>query len=286
MAVTIDSTPISLLPTRKTRLLNGLKRHASAPARPPMTLDLSKISEGHKQMSKHRSAPRSRSSASPLRPKTNLLNELAIAQSETSRLRVDRDEWRTTAQVQEQQFAYHEQELEHQRRAFASLEEQHAAVGAERKEIILANDNLFTLFREAVTKHDKLAEELNESKRATARLKKSDRAKGKVLQRNLRLKSTLQRIGMQASSTRAAPDANTEASLLEALAAAIDRIDELESKGEVLLEALETRNDSCGSDEEEEYGIAKLLEAEVAFQGVLDDETFAEQKQHWEALLE
>jgi len=286
MAVTIDSITISPLPTPKTRLLNGLKRHASAPARPPMTLDLSKISEGHQKMSKQRSAPRSRNSASPLGPKTNLVNELAIAQSVASRLRIDRDEWRTTAQVQEQQSAYHEQELEHQRRAFASLEEQHAALCDERNEIIMANDNLFNLFREAVTKHNKLADELNESKRATARLKKSDRAKGKVLQRNLRLKSILNRVGMQASSTPAAPDANTEASLLEALAAAIERIDELEGKGEVLLEALETRNDSCGSDEEEEYGIAKLLEAEVAFQGVLDDETFAEQKQHWEGLLE
>jgi hypothetical protein len=251
-----------------------------------MTLDLSKISEGHQKMSKQRSAARSGSSASPLRPKTNLVNELAIAQSVASRLRVDRDEWRTTAQVHEQQIAYQEQELEQQRHAFASLEEQHASLGDERKEIILANNNLFNLFRSAVTKQDKLADELNESKRATARLKKSDRAKGKVLQRNLRLKSILNRVGIQASSTPAAPDANTEASLLEALAAAIERIDELESKGEVLLGALEARNDSCGSDEEEDFGIVKLLEAEVAFQGVLDDETFAEQKQHWEGLLE
>ncbi|EAT88954.2 hypothetical protein SNOG_03749 [Parastagonospora nodorum SN15] len=245
MAVTIDSTPATLLPIPKTHLLKGLKRHASAPARPPMTVDLSKI---------------------------------------TSQLRVDRDEWRTTAQLQEQQIAYHEQELEHQRHAFALLEEQHAAVGAERKEIILANDNLFTLFREAVNKHDKLADDLNESKRATARLKKSDRAKGKVLQRNLRLKSTLQRIGMQASCSPAAPNANTEASLLEALAAAAERIDELESKGEALLEALETRDDSS-ENEEEDDGNAKLLEAAVAIRGVLDEESFAEQKQHWEILL-
>ncbi|KAH6459196.1 hypothetical protein HBI57_095960 [Parastagonospora nodorum] len=284
MAVTIDSTPATLLPIPKTHLLKGLKRHASAPARPPMTVDLSKISEEHQKMSKQRSAPHTRSSTSPLRPKTNLLNELAIAQSVASQLRVDRDEWRTTAQLQEQQIAYHEQELEHQRHAFALLEEQHAAVGAERKEIILANDNLFTLFREAVHKHDKLADDLNESKRATARLKKSDRAKGKVLQRNLRLKSTLQRIGMQASCSPAAPNANTEASLLEALAAAAERIDELESKGEALLEALETRDDSS-ENEEEDDGNAKLLEAAVAIRGVLDEESFAEQKQHWEILL-
>jgi hypothetical protein len=249
-----------------------------------MTLDLSTISERQPKMNKQRSAPHTRSSASPLRTKTNLLNELAIAQSVASQLRVERDEWCNTAQVQERQIAYHEQELEHQRRAFASLGEQHAAVGAERKEIILANGNLFTLFREAVANHDKLADELNESKRATARLKKSDRAKGKVLQRNLRLKSTLQRIGMQASCSPAAPDANTEASLLEALAAATERIDELESKGEALLEALETRDDSS-ENEEEDDGNAKLLEAEAAFRGVLDEESFAEQKQHWEILL-
>jgi hypothetical protein len=104
MAVAIENTPPPPCLASKTRLLQGLVRHASAPPRPQVTLGLSKTSERHQRMSKQRSAPHPRSSASSRRSKPNLLNELSIAQSVASRLRVDRDKWRTTAQVQERKL--------------------------------------------------------------------------------------------------------------------------------------------------------------------------------------
>jgi hypothetical protein len=68
-----------------------------------------------------------------------------------------------------------------------------------------------------------------------------------------------------------------------------ERIEELESKGEAMLDALDRRNDSCGSDDEEELergGIeAGLLGAEVVFRGVLEDESFKEQRKIWLDLL-
>ena len=138
-----------------------------------------------------------------------------------------------------------------------------------------------------VTKHEKLVDQLNDSDRTIARLKRSDRAKGKVWQRNLRLKATLQRYTLQATSGPLQPDADTQASLMEALALVNERIEELESKGSALLDALEKRNDSSGSDEDEmeDNGGAKLTEAEVAFRGVIEDETFKEQKEYWAELL-
>ena len=57
-----------------------------------------------------------------------------------------------------------------------------------------------------------------------------------------------------------------------------------------MLDALEKRNDSCGSDEEEDMGQgdveAGMLEAVVAFRGVIVDESFKEQKVLWLELLD
>ena len=68
-----------------------------------------------------------------------------------------------------------------------------------------------------------------------------------------------------------------------------ERIEELETKGEVMLDALERRNDSCGSDDEGELERgdieAGLLGAEVVFRSVLEDESFKEQKEIWLDLL-
>jgi hypothetical protein len=285
MAVAIENRPPPSRLVSRTRLLQGLARHASAPARPQVTLDLSKTNEGHQQMGKQGSAPHPRSLASSPRSKPNLLNELSNAHSVASRYRLDRDKWSTTAQVQERKLASHERELIRQGRAIISLEEQNVALRAESEEHVSANNKLFTRFRIAVAKHDKLVDQLNDSDRAMARLMKSDRAKRKVWERNLRLKTTLKRITMQATSGRIQSAANTEASLLETLAATNARIDELERNGEVLLEALEQSNDSCGGDEDDNEKTAKLLEAEVAFRGVLEDESSKEQKEHWTELL-
>lgn len=145
--------------------------------------------------------------------------------------------------------------------------------------------------------HEKLADSFNAAKRALEKLKRSDRKKTTLQQRNLTLKATLHRI-----MTRAAPDAvqaesDVKASLREALALATERIAELEGSGEALLDALEKLGESSDSDEdddggEEESGEGEiipshsLVAAEVAFRGVLDDESYAEQMENWKELLE
>jgi hypothetical protein len=139
--------------------------------------------------------------------------------------------------------------------------------------------------QDAVTSNDKLVGQLKDADRYVARLKKSDRAKGKVWQRNLRLKTTLNRYASQMAFSSLQQDSNTEAGLLEALALANERIEELESKGSALLDVLEQRNDSYGSDEDENDNSTRLLEAEVALRGVLENETFREQKGQWDDLL-
>ena len=76
-------------------------------------------------------------------------------------------------------------------------------------------------------------------------------------------------------------DIMREQTLLEALSVSNERIEELEQVGERLLDAMDE------SDEEDNGGLGMgKVEAEVAFRGVLDDETFRNQKVLWEELLE
>jgi len=288
MAVHIDDTPSFGSPNPKARLSRGLVRHVSAPTRPNLKLDRVSSSEGRNNIIKHPSMLSPRASVTSPRSKPNLLSELSLTQSVVSQLRLERDEWRTTAQIQQRQLLSNERDLQSQERSIAMLEDQNAALRAGHEEDVTASNKLFARLQDVIIKHDKLVDQLNDSVRAAARLKKSDRAKGKVWQRNLRLKATLQRYTSQMTSGSAKQDANTEASLLEALALANERIEELESKGEVLLEALDKHNDSSDSrkgGDEEDCGTAQLLEAEVAFRGVLEDETFKEQKGFWQDLL-
>lgn len=281
MALQIEA----LLPTPtskpKTRLLRGLVRHVSAPARPPSTLHFPNSSEGCQNVNRQHSLPSPRPLSISPRSKPKLLSELSLTQSVVSRLRLDRDEWRTTAQIRERRLLSSERELKCQERAVAILEDQNAALRAGHEETVSAQNKLLARFRNAVTKHDKLVDQLNDSDRVIVRLKKSDRTKGKVWQRNLRLKATLGRYTTQAPTT---PDVNTEAALLEALALANGRIEELESKGTALLEALSIWN-NIPSEEDAYDGTARLVEAESTFQKVLEDETFKEQKENWTELL-
>jgi hypothetical protein len=110
-----------------------------------------------------------------------------------------------------------------------------------------------------------------------------------VQQRNIRLKATLQRYTSQGTSATTQAAADTEATLREALALANDHIEELEITGEALLDALEKRNDSYGSDDgdgmKEGEAEAGVLGAEVAFRGVFEDELFKEQRENWADLL-
>jgi hypothetical protein len=185
-----------------------------------------------------------------------------------SRLRGERDEWRNLAQCQQQNLALQEGTI-------TNLENQITALLDEQEEAEMEKIGMFTNFHRA---YDKLVRDLVEAKHAIARLKKSDRAKEKVLQRNLRLKATLQNYTAKAT-------AGNNSSLTEALALANDRIEDLEVKGEALLEALERLEDCSESGEGEGEDTVSALEAETAFRGVLEDTAFKEQRERWHELL-
>jgi hypothetical protein len=211
-------------------------------------------------------------------------------QSLAVRLRRDRDNWRSLALRQEQDLKAAHKDLENQVRSISDIEEENAKLRFRHEEDTRAGKQLYSRFQVLVSKHDKLVIQFNDAVRAVARIKKSDRTKDKVQQRNLRLKATLQRYTSQGTSATTQAAADTEATLREALALASERIEELEMRGEAMLDALERRNDSCGSDDDEEMRgrdvEARLLEAEVAFRGVLGDESFKEQKKIWPELLD
>ncbi|CAN9398846.1 unnamed protein product [Alternaria sp. RS040] len=204
-------------------------------------------------------------------------------------LRRDRDNWRTLALKQEQDLKAAHQDLEDQARSILKMEQELAKLRFRHEEDTIAGRQLYSRFHVLISKHDKLVDQFNDAMRTVARLKKSDRTKGKVQQRNLRLKATLQRYTSQGTSAATQAAADTESTLRGALALANERIEELETKGEAMLDALERRNDSCDSDDEEELERgdveAGLLGAEVAFRGVLEDESFKEQKEIWLNLL-
>ena len=87
------------------------------------------------------------------------------------------------------------------------------------------------------------------------------------------------------SSTQGNSD--TEDTLREALAVACERVGELEDRGGRLLDALEEWDEEVGN---EGGGLgegksAGLVEAEVAFRGVVEDEGFEVEKENWGALL-
>jgi hypothetical protein len=191
---------------------------------------------------------------------------------------------------QEQDLKAAHKDLEDQVCSTSEIEEENAKLRFRHEEDTTAGKQLYSRFQVLVSKHDKLVDQFNDAVRTVARIKKSDRTKDKVQQRNLRLKATLQRYTSQGTSATTQAAADTEATLREALALASERIEELETRGEAMLDALERRNDSCGSDDDEEMRgrdvEARLLEAEVAFRGVLGDESFKEQKKIWPELLD
>jgi len=273
----------------KSRLFRSFTRHASAPTS-PLTLEFHVPSEGSFSANHQHALPSTKSPQTTSRSKQGLLSELSWAQSFTARLRRDRDNWRSLALEQEQDLKAAHQDLEHQTSVISEIEQENANLRFRHEEDRTAGGQLYSRFQILVSAHDKLVDQLNDAMRTVARLKKSDRTKDKVQQRNLSLKATLHRYTSQGTSATTQAAADTESSLREALALANERTEELETKGEAMLDALEKRNDSCGSDEEEEMGErnveADLLEAEVAFRGVIEDESFKEQKVLWLDLLE
>jgi hypothetical protein len=180
MTISIDNTTVTPVATPKARLLRGLVRHVSAPTRPQITLCRTTSNGEYRRISKEKPPLSPRSSATSLRSKPDLLSELSLAQSNVSRLRIDRDEWRTTAKIQERQLWANEWELEHQGYRVNTLEGQNVALQAEHEEVVSANNKLFARLRDAISSNDRLVGQLKDADRCIVRLKKSDRAKGKV----------------------------------------------------------------------------------------------------------
>lgn len=210
--------------------------------------------------------------------KLSLLSELSTAQSLASRLRIDRDRWRSAAQDQNRQLLLTDHDRKQQAHIIANLNKENADLRAGREGEVSASTKVI---QDITTQLNHLANQLTEALRTVARLRRSDRAKGKVQQRNLRLKATLQR---HMSATTSTPDESAKAALQEALAMAKERVEELESAGESLLEALDERSDSAGFEEEQD-GEAKAVEAEVVFRSALEDESSGEMKEQWDELL-
>ncbi|CAN9365598.1 unnamed protein product [Alternaria alternata] len=256
MAVAMPSFSVTT-PNPKSRLLESLTRHVSASVS-PLTLESRRPSEGNFGANHQHTLPSPKSLRTTSRSKHDLLGELSWAQSLAARLRRDRDNWRTLTLKQEQDLKAAHQDLEDQARSISGMEQEIAKLRFRHEEDTIAGRQLYSRFHVLISKHDKLVDQFNDAMRTVARLKKSDRTKGKSL-------------------------------LREALALANERIEELETKGEAILDALERRNDSCGSDDEEELERgdveAGLLGAGVAFRGVLEDESFKEQKEIWLDLL-
>ncbi|KAG9196553.1 hypothetical protein G6011_01674 [Alternaria panax] len=287
MAVATLDTPANIA-NPKLRLLKSLTRHVSAPAS-PLTLESCRPSEGSFDANHQHTLPSPKLPHTNSRSKHGLLSELSWAQSLAACLRRDRDNWRSLALKQEQDLKAAHQDLKDQARSISETEDGNAKLRVRHEEDTIAGRQLYSRFQVLISKHDRLVDQFNDSMRNVARLKKSDRTKGKVQQRNLRLKATLQRYTSQGTSAATQAAADTESTLREALALAEERIEELETKGEAILDALERRNDSCGSDDEEDTRgdiEAGLLGAEVAFRGVLEDESFKEQKEIWQDLLD
>ncbi|KAF2474934.1 uncharacterized protein BDR25DRAFT_214325 [Lindgomyces ingoldianus] len=196
-----------------------------------------------------------------------LESDLGSAKSIITRLRLDRNHWCTLAKQQEKnldnagRLERVDQEIANPTALNEDLEERADFA-------VITEKSLLAKYRDVVTKHDKLVNDVNEADRTILQLKKSDRAKEKVHQRNLHLKSLIGR------------KTNKEELLLEALSAAVERVAELEAAGEKLIDTLEEeRVRSSG-------GSGRSEGEEIRFRGILDDDEWEEKREIWNDLLD
>jgi chromosome segregation ATPase len=221
-------------------------------------------------------------------PITSLTTTLSTAKTLITRLRYDRNQWRTRSLLQDTHIATLTNRLRATKSRVKHLTSENADLDTRLSAALVTGTTLLKSFKEVVHKNDALDEELDEQHRTIARLRKSERAKGKVWQRNLTLKALLHS-KQNASPASPGVKEGVHDTLLEALAAASERIAELESAGEQLLDALDKAEDSdgsAGSVNEEEGSRLGLMEAEIRFRNVLEDEEFREAKELWGGLLE
>lgn len=220
------------------------------------------------------------------------ITNLSTAKTLIKYLRKDRNHWRTLALNEDKRLETSNRHLENHKTTILNLTSLNKDLEIHLEETKSTEKDLRAGLQNAATMYNKLVREVNEKIRIITRLKKSDRAKEKVQQRNLALKAALRSVYSYQSSKL---QNNVEDALLEALAAATDRITELENAGEKLLDALDRAKDEshksddsgCG-DIDEDLGDREvsLIEAEICFRNVLEDEGFAETKELWGDLLE
>lgn len=187
---------------------------------------------------------------------------------------LDREYWRSRSLFQETRLNQLLRRYTISQRSIAALTAQNAELQARLDAALQAKDEDDAIALENLH----LLYQISELSTQLAKLRRSDRAKEKVHQNNLRLKAAM---SGHKCAQKTDGDIMREQTLLEALGASNERIEELEQVGERLLDAMD------GSDEEDNGGFGMgRVEAEVAFRGVLDDETFRNQKVLWEELLE
>ncbi|RMZ74035.1 hypothetical protein GMOD_00004860 [Pyrenophora seminiperda CCB06] len=232
----------------------------------------------------------------PRGPRLSECSSIFHPQSLMSCFGLDRDHWHHLALKQALALTTLRQSLENYKVTTCSLSAENTHLHSRHYKHVITIASLTSSLQSLAIKNEQLMSNLAETARSLLQLRKSDRAKGKVHQRNLRLKSILNRFSKKGVAARAKADADTEAALKEALAAAWERIEELEARGEALLDALDDHDhdhdhdhDDGNSDGSENGGGMGCevghLEAEVAFRGALEDEAFRAMRDEWESLL-
>ncbi|ORX97003.1 hypothetical protein BCR34DRAFT_548891 [Clohesyomyces aquaticus] len=225
----------------------------------------------------------------PLKTYAQLQAELESANSIIVELRRNGENWRTLYSQQAVDLSTVQRRLGMARGTISAHLKSNKDL-EQRKDVAETRcKELDTKRRDAITAKEKLAGKVGDVERSIARLKKSAYANGKVHQRNLHLKSLIGR------------KTNKESLLLEALAAAVERIEELENAGDSFLTALEDERDrssegsdtSCDSEAANSEGrfmedpdeFPSSLLQEVRFRGTFDDEEWKEKKDMWHDLL-
>ncbi|KAH9860620.1 hypothetical protein J1614_011951 [Plenodomus biglobosus] len=214
-------------------------------------------------------------------PQDGAQNEFYPIQARITQLLQEQDNFRSLSRSQAQQ-------LSQQDRIISQLQAENSQLRQANLEATITGKHILSRYHGLIEQHATLEEKLANKKRAYVKLRKSERAKTGIQQRNLIIKATLQRVMMREAPESTEQDANIKATLREALALAMERIDELENAGENVIDALGRMDESDGDGEGdgERDGQPSLAEVEVTFRGVLGDKGFAEQKENWEELME
>lgn len=290
MVVTSEDMSVHAKMSSKSHLRRSLVRHTSMPASPVCSPPSSEYGQNRFDRQAHQTRQRGTTPWLPSKTQLGLVNELPLARSLSSSLRRDRDRWRSIARKQELDLIAAQLGLDDQVRLVNHLKCENARLHDQPSEHITTATHRDLRMESHQKKYNELVTEHNDVLRTMTCLKRSDRAKGKVQQRNLVLKATLHRLTTQPSVSDKIK-ADEEAGVREALAEAVERIEELESTGEILLEALEQSGDNDNENDADdnmspEIAKPRLLEVKLTFRNVLDDDTFKEQKENWAGLLD